>query len=172
MSEPESTPAAQGKTEPPDDREARIRTMQIIAGAIASGAAIFLVIAVMLRGIEAPLESPITTYVLIAIGALLVVACQVVPGLLTAAGRQKILQSTAGLGDEPLLALYQTQMIVGLALAEAAAMLAIVAFLIEGQMVSLIAALLFMGFLMAYFPTRRGVDNWLADQSELLHRDE
>jgi hypothetical protein len=153
----------------------RLRIMQIIAGAIIGGAAIFLTVAIVLRGEDAfgaPAESPVITYVLIGIGAFLVLASQVAPGILTGSGRNKLLQSSEGTGDGPLLALYQTQMIVGLSLAEAGTFLVVIAYLVEGQPVSLIAALLFMGFLMAQYPTRRGVDAWLAEQSEHLQRGE
>lgn len=158
-------------TEPSPNPGQRLQTVQIIAGGIIAGAGAFLAVAVMIRGdglAHPPAESPMVTYVLIALGALFILACQIVPGIVTSSGRERILQSSSGRGDEPLLALYQTQLIVGLALAEAAALLAIVAYMVEGQTVSLIAGFIFMGFLVAQFPTQRGVDAWLAEQAEML----
>ena len=67
---------------------------------------------------------------------------------------------------EQLLAVYQTKAITSGAILEGAALGNLTAFLIEGHSYSLAIGLLLMLGILASFPTRQGVEDWLEQQRQ------
>jgi hypothetical protein len=164
---------------PPDtlDRlSATTRTTQIIVAALLAGLATFLGVAFILRQGGAFANrgaggAPILTYVAVAFGAMLLAASWFLPRLIAANMRRGLATRPRQGQEEALLGVYQTTTIVGAALNEGPAFLALIAYMIEGSPVALAVAGLLMGALAARFPSRAGVERWLGDQVEAIERE-
>jgi hypothetical protein len=160
---------------------ARLRVMQIIAGTLILGVAITLTVFVVLRALgnpQPPPLVPILTYVGVGFALIAVIAHFIVPRsvLKNSAGRiqwdNEPVFSTAPADPERSpgsrelsgLALYQTRMIIGMALLEGAAFYQGIAYYLEGQPLALgLGCLLLLG-LIVQFPTRSRVERWLENQ--------
>jgi hypothetical protein len=70
-----------------------------------------------------------------------------------------------------LLAVYQTQMIVGAAILEGATFGLIIAFIVDGTYWTLVGALVLSGVNAFQFPTRTRVERWLSEQRELIEQE-
>jgi hypothetical protein len=166
-------------TSPDNDPLAgRLRTMQIIAAAILSGAVGFLVIAVFLRqggaGAGAA-NTPLITYIILALAVVNIILSLVVPDMSAAAARRKIAQGAwmpaqAMPPDDAgqLSIVYTTRLLIGLAMLEGATFALLIAYLVEGQAVSLIVAVLLIGAMAWRFPTRARLTAWIEEQERLL----
>ncbi len=152
--------------------EQSVRTAQIICVAMAMGVATFAAVAIFLRAGKSPGES-LLSYLAAAFslgaGALSVV----VPSFVT--GNQSPDQSASaarGNQDEsaddliPLVALYQTRLIIGLALLEGAAFFCLAAFLLEGHWWTLAPAGILWVFILAQFPITGRIEQWCRQQRE------
>lgn len=168
-----------------------IRIMQIIVGALVTGPLVFLIFALVTRGGAAkPREgASIATYAAIGLAVCAITARMIVPDLVTAAARKKIASGNWQVGGEDggsdrtndffqqtgdagkLCIVFQTRLIIGSALLEGSAFLAILAFLFEGLIFALLlACLLLMGILLG-FPTASVVEHWIDGQLQLLKED-
>jgi hypothetical protein len=170
----------------PDNLALRIWTMQIIAGAMVLGVSVFLVIALVLRGAGNMLQPPDTSlisYVALAFGIMILVPYCLVPNIVAkAAIRQSAryrnaggAESTAGPSNtEPseLCAVFQTRLIISAALLEGVAFFALIAYIAEGQQLSLIQAIVFLGGLLLQFPTRSKVERWIEKQQEMIQQEQ
>ena len=139
---------------------ARLRSMQIIAGALIVGVVMALVVLAIIRHTTAsgpPPAVPIFTYVGVGLALVGVIAHFIVPRHISSAQ-----QSADGHG----LAIYQARMIIGMALLEGPALYQGIAYFIEGQALALgLGGLLLLGIILQ-FPTRRRVEQWLERQEE------
>lgn len=161
---------------PSNTAAATVRTMQIIAGALIVGVVLFSAIAwfVVPRGGPPHDTSPLIS-VLGAAGAVVqVVLAFIVPfklqqpasrklveSMLPPQVREKLGQSTEQSG---LLAVYQTRMIVAMALLEGAAFFNIVAYIIEQNWWTFAVVGVLLLFLLGMFPTRTRVEQWIENQ--------
>lgn len=175
--------------EPRDDLAANLLTMRIITGALIAGVVVFLAITFVVRSdqqgpifVTAPDLGLSSIFVLLGlVGALLcVLAAYFVPPLLVANQRRQLAEGRFVMGPNKevpknetlgLVMIYQSQMIVSLALLEGAAFFNAIAFMLEGSPLSLGLALLLLGVMALWFPTRSGLESWLAEQSILLRDD-
>jgi hypothetical protein len=168
---------------PEDSRvpAARLRAMQIIAGTLILGVAMMLTVFVVLRNLSnapRPPQVPVLTYVGVAFALMAVIAHFIVPRnvLKNATSRRQWddepVFSTApadpeqapGDREPSALPLYQTRMIIGMALLEGAAFYQAIAYYVEGQPLALgLGCLLLLG-LIVQFPTRSRVERWLENQ--------
>jgi hypothetical protein len=160
----------------------RIFVMRILIFALVSGIVIFLAITVFLR-LNNPRQPPNPNVPLISFLALgnafaNLLTYAIVPGLATTAGRRRIVRGpgwadpSARASDRiQLCALYQTRMIVGAAILEGAAFFLLIAYLLEGQVICLAAAVLFAALIAAKFPTQTGIANWMDKQAYLLDQE-
>ena len=160
--------------------DATVRTLQIIAMALAAGVFTFgLVVFLRPGGGLKPLDpQAIISIVMAVISLSLIPSRFIVPAAILRSGRQRIAR-----GSEPvvtrrsaethmpdseqakLLMLLHTTTIVGAALLEGAAFANLTAFMLEGQVYSLVfAALMLLGIVLA-IPTRNRVDAWLDAQT-------
>jgi hypothetical protein len=164
---------------------ASLRAMQIVAAALVVGVIAFLAIVLYLvlaqkqGGANPPPNLPLIS--LIAAGSL-VVATVVSFALPAAIVRSTLRRIAAGTwkpepgmaaqatDSDKLLALYQTTLIVGLALLEGACFFSCIAYLVEGQPFVLAVVAVGVGLMLVRFPTEGRVRRWLEDHKEQLAR--
>jgi hypothetical protein len=165
----------------------RLRSMQIIAGALLIGVTTFLAIVLYLvlvqnggRGNLPPNNLPIVTFIAAAMIATLGPMSFFVPGIMTQSVLPKIVTGRlTPAGGNPaafatdgakLMALYQTTMIVGYALVEGAAFMGCVAYLLDGHWLALGVVAVAVALMLARFPTEGRVRSWVERQTEALSR--
>lgn len=164
----------------------RIRTMQILAGAILFGLVIFSAIAVVIVAQNGgpmgegrdPEALPIVTIVAAAMFATCFIAGLVIVGPLLRSAVQRIAatradadttdDSSVGGDAAQLLAARQTALIVSCALFEAPGFAAAIAYLIEAQPFALLIMLGVVVGLVLQFPTHERVRSWLEHHLALV----
>jgi hypothetical protein len=159
----------------------RLMTMRIIFFALMNAIVVFLAIALYLRasgqGQAAP-DPPLLTYLAVALGGLLFVAHVVVPRAIAAASMRRIARGQAitkrpadsDLGGEvgQLVVVYQQRLIVSAALLEAPAILALIAYIVEGLWPALLVVGISLLALATRFPTMYGLQTWLEESQERI----
>jgi hypothetical protein len=166
---------------PDDVLGPRVRTMQIIVFALLAGGVTALVIFATLPRTPGPLPpTPLVTYLGLACAVVATVFSFMLPSLVIAGARKRIVQGT--FGSDPrvpippddagkLLAVYTTALIIGGALLEGPTYFLLIAYYLEGQIAGLVAAGALMGVLAARFPTQARVRAWLDRQLDLLAQE-
>lgn len=160
--------------------DATVRTLQIIVMALAAGVFTFgLVVFFRPGGGLKPLDpQAIISIVMAVISLSLIPSRFIVPAAILRSGRQRIARGSEpvatrrGVGSPlpdseqaKLLVLLHTTTIIGAALLEGAAFANLTAFMLEGQVYSLVlAGLLLLGIVSA-IPTRNRVEAWLDVQT-------
>ncbi|MGE3805715.1 MAG: hypothetical protein AB7K24_13645 [Gemmataceae bacterium] len=165
----------------PDNLPMRVRTMQIIVLALALGIASFFVIATYLRTQQpAPAQGNQLPIISIVAGFFTVgpvAAFFLVPRLIVNSARGRLAPErrlAPALQDQPLdwseklLGVYQTKLIVAAALLEGPAFFLMIAYLLEGQLWTLVLAAFLLAGVVAQFPTQPGVTSWLQEQMRLI----
>jgi hypothetical protein len=156
------------------------RLLQIIVGVMLVGAVGFLVVAIAVQatGEGSTEEEPTTlalTYLAVGYAVLALILRGVAPdlliGLILAKGSNAGTQSTdqhrqSTLPDSSFHRLYVTRSIICAALVEGAALLATLAYLIDGHILGLIVAAVLVGILAAHLPTKARINDWIARQRE------
>jgi hypothetical protein len=160
-----------------------LRILRIIVAALALGVIVFGVYAVVQREQNPGVPPPphVITYLALGFGALQIVLQAVVPGLLVNGGRRQL---AGGKSPRPqpgvtiptddvgnLCMLFQMRTIIGCALAEGGAFFLLIAYLLEGQLLALGGAVVMLALVLVRFPTRPGLESWLAEQQDLLSQD-
>ena len=140
-----------------------IRTSQIIASALMAGVTVFGVIAVAMGGKVQP-RQPIVAYIAILLAAQVVALRFFIPNLVVNSRLKSLKESGLEAIKNQLPALFQTRMIIGLALLEGAAFFNLVSYLIEGQWFSIGVAGFLLALMAMMFPTIRKYDLW-ADEA-------
>jgi hypothetical protein len=124
-------------------------------------------------------DTPLITYLALVMAVVILVVHQFVPDRTAATFRRQLAaqpskepSSPAGSGlSRDMISLtgaYQIRLIVGAALIEGVTFFLLIAYLLEGQWVSLLVAVLGLLLLAAKFPTTTRVTSWLESQQELL----
>ena len=150
-----------------------ILVMQIIAGALMSGVTVFgIIVLVLTTGRES--HGTTIAYIAAGFGFLMVVLRFVVPatvakskieGLARAEDRPDASETAA---RRSLLAVYQTQMIIGFAMLEGAGFFNLVAYVIEVQVLSLVVTAVLLAMMSMTFPARDRVEYWVENQLQAL----
>jgi hypothetical protein len=154
-------------SEPADEPNFRQRllTMQIIVAALVLGVLFFMGIAIFARatGNAPPAADDTLLVASLAFAVPAALLHVVLPGRIVAAARHQLARQ---LGKPPsgLLNLYQSQMIVGAALLEAPIFFFLIVYMLQGQLVSLAAAVVFLAGLALQFPTAGKLQRWLMQQ--------
>jgi hypothetical protein len=150
----------------PATREAWIRNMQIIAGALIAGVVVFALVAVFVLGaLSQPLTGVIVSYMALGMTAMEMVPFALVPRFVTAQTVHRARQGAGNLeGDALQYGLYQTRMILRYALLEGAAFFCIVATIIEHNWWTLGMAGGLVLIMLTIFPTRTRVEHWIETQ--------
>ena len=151
-----------------------ILTMQIIAGALMSGVAIFgIIVLVMTTGRES--HGTTLAYIAAGFGFLMVVLRFVVPAAIAKSQIEGLARGadqsdTSEMADRmPLLAIYQTQMIIGFALLEGAGFFNLIVYLIEVQVLSLVVTAVVLAIMSMTFPARDRVEYWVGNQLQAIN---
>jgi hypothetical protein len=161
--------------------------MQTIVLAMLIGSATALLIFVLIqdRRPARPADAaPVLTYVGLAFTVLTVALSFVMPALCIAQARKRIAQGTwqpatrsgQAISVPPtdagkLLAIYGTALIIGAALLEGPTFFLAIAYYLEGQLASLVAAGVLIGALAARMPTQARVGAWLERQLSLIEQE-
>jgi len=151
--------------------DAVVRTMQIIAAALMTGVLLFLlVVLVITQGdVFSTKSPPLITVIAAGFGFLMLVNHFVIPGIvsqtqLRKAAETKLLQQDEETTSQRVVAVYQTQLIIGLALLEGAAFFNLIALLIGRSIFSLGIAVVLLCLMLIKFPTRDRVSFWVQDR--------
>ncbi len=161
-----------------EQRAGLVRTLQIIVGALAAGVFFFLlIVVVILRSPLRPFDPQAIVSLTMAAFALTCIPGRLfVPGLIVNAGCQKIAlgiwkplsrqpnQPLPDTDEGKLMQLLTTKTIIGAAIVEGGAFGNLVAYMLEGQSYSIVLAVLGIVAILAAFPTRHGIDDWLQRQ--------
>jgi hypothetical protein len=166
-----------------------VRTMQIIVAAMAAGVGVFFAVVLVISPNAKPAGGPpaelLVSYIAAAAGLAGILAWAVVPRIITSGNRQAIvhgkLAPRAGLSqnlpmtDErmqirPIIAMYQTSLIVGCAILEGAAFFNLVAYMLEQQPMNLVVAGVLLLLLLTQIPTVSRLASWV--ESELTTIDQ
>lgn len=160
-----------------------VRTMRIIVFALVTGASIFAVLVVVLRlGDNFPPNGQLLfTLISVFYAAMMFLIHFFFPNRIAANARRDIVEGKkmemfdkmgvdipGDLGK--LCAIFRVRLIIGAALLEGSVFFSLMAFLIEGQLVTLIVAILFIVGLALKFPSQEGLERWLEEQQELLEQ--
>ena len=148
-------------TSPENTPESRLLVMQIIAAALPMGVVTFAVVAVIVTGFfREPPTGQFLSLFGIGFAGLMFVAHLIIPRQIADAA----LKSISSSDPEAYYGVYQSQMLVGLALLEGAAFLNLVALIVERNWWSLAVAGGLVLWMLALFPTRTRVDQWVETQ--------
>jgi hypothetical protein len=154
---------------------ARVRIMQIIAGALLLGVLSFLAVVLFIRSQQAnaPPDIPIISLVGVAVLVSNIATALFVPPLVLQGGLRRLAgsrkPSRGGEADTSgLLVLRQTTLILVLALLEGAAFLGIIAYLLEGSAIGLGVAGVAVLVMLFHFPTEDRVRSWVRQQEQRL----
>jgi hypothetical protein len=167
-----------------DQLKPQAMTMRLIVGALALGVLSTVVVSVLLRAdrglAEGPLQFELITWFGIIAAPVAVVASRIVPILIVRTARKRMVAGDYRLTyagadkayaineSDALAGLYQTTTIVAAALLEGAAFLNVIAFLLEGNPISLGLAIgLAMGIL-AMYPSGQRIAIWIELQLRLI----
>jgi hypothetical protein len=167
-----------------------VRTGQIITAALILGVVIFTLVVLFAIPPAAPPPGPApnqTLPVLSLMAGMAFIACVplsfIVPRFATRSALTKIAAGTwqPPRSDDPrlnheqfasttgkLLAVWQSSLILGLAMLEGCAFWALTAFMIEAQPAVLVVAGIAIALMLVRFPTMSRVDAWLEDQARML----
>lgn len=166
-----------------------VTTLRIILVALASGIVMFAVVAVVVRstgGFGADEGMNVLSWMALGLAPIALVASRVVPGLLAdalrrqiASGKQQPPQTAAGpmavlneMGQAgALYGAYQTTTIISAALVEGAAMLSVIAFMLEGAWITLGVALGLAGVILALFPSPARAAAWVSNQLRRIEEE-
>ncbi|MHC4549610.1 MAG: hypothetical protein ACYTEZ_12630 [Planctomycetota bacterium] len=150
----------------------RLRPLQIVLGLLSGGAVLFAAVALLIRAHRDGVAPETTVFTVLAVGfaAVALGLALLLPGTIAAHGRKQIGGGASRAeGDEPLLRLYETCLVLAAAVLDAAALFACTAYLVEGSPVSLaLGGVVLPGAIAARFPTRARFERWLAEQTRRL----
>ena len=159
----------------------RIRTMRIILGALCVGVVGMAGVMIWQRQaapLPPPVGVPVVSFVALGFAAFLAVFSSALPVFLQAGWRRRLRPQGPPLArparapspDAAWWALYQSRLILQAAPLEGAAFFQLIAYLLEGLPVSLAVAAGLLICLLMLFPTRAGVESWVAAQRDLAEQ--
>lgn len=160
---------------------ARVQLLQLTIVGLAAGVVIFAAVAFfvlrvaadgpLLKDLGVPLTEILLVLAAVMVGARTLVVVAVVPNARKSVARGVFPQLGSIRYDtsrwtraDHMLSVYQMATILGGAMCEAAAMLAVLADLFEGRWISLAAAGVLLVVLTLHFPTQSSIRDWVQDQ--------
>jgi hypothetical protein len=154
-------------TPAPNDLELTpmLAVCKIIAGSLVFGVIAFAAVAIALRLGQAPEPDALMSIIAAVFAAGTVIVRQVLLGVMS--GRAVPAAPASETTANSPLGLYQTRMIVGLALLEGAAFFNLIAYLLEGHWWSFLVIAALLAWMLASFPTRSRLRQWIDDREQL-----
>jgi hypothetical protein len=158
----------------------RIKVLQIILGSLIAGSLFMIGFALVQRGLgngPAAPDVPLLTYISLVWAFAAVVAFVLVPDRAVSSGRLVFARnpkSSAGgvAGDTAhLTGLLQTRKIIGAALLEGAAIFLAIAYMLEGEVGTIITAGILVLVMVWQIPTRNSAESWIEEQRLLLEQE-
>jgi hypothetical protein len=152
----------------------RLLTLRIIDFAIAMGAVTALAIFVFLRmqgQFPPPPDPPLVSAIAWGVGILDLLVYMLVSRQVPAINRRRLATAGAGGSPEEWLNVYQSRLIIQLALLEGATFFFLIAYLLEGLPWNLVGAGVMLLGMLTLFPTRSGIESWIANQRELAQQE-
>lgn len=159
------------------------RTLQVIVGTMVVGALIFLVIACTVE-VQQPVRiaeeppGPIVTYVATGFGAFALIASFLVPATVVSLSTKRMASGRPLVGVPPgqqaqddvglLCAVHAQKTIIGCAMLEGAALLAVLAYMVEKQAVAAAVALVLIAVLASRIPTTLRLQYWIQERLRRL----
>jgi len=166
---------------PAADVRATVRTAQIIVSALVMGVVVFAGFVIARGAPAAPAGGETMTLLALIVGLTCGLTSYVLPRSFAASNRQRIAENTwtpvkgatsvPQTDAEKLLTGYQTKTIIGVALLEGAAFLAITAYMLEGQVLSMVMAGILLAGMLAFFPTLASAEAWLDHELRSLKEE-
>jgi hypothetical protein len=148
-----------------------VRGMQVVATAMMTGVFILIGVAsVKNNGGPLGLQTPDFLTVLAAVFGLICVVNQfIIPPIVVRVQLKQIegkgfVEHDATVKSDRILAVFRTQLIIGLALLEGASVSNVIALMVEFHVISYAVALVLLGFMALKFPTRDKVSFWVQDK--------
>lgn len=145
-----------------------IRTSQIITVALIAGVVIFALAAQLLLP-DGPAPQPFIAWIALAFAVPLIALRYVIPGMLVKASLKDARQNIGHFTPNQLRPVFQTRLILGLAMLEGAAFFNLVAYLLERQWFSMAAAGVLVLLMVMMFPTLNQYENWVHEFELLLN---
>ena len=156
---------------------ASLGVLQLIVGMMTAGVVALLVISVVVHSADdspkEPLPVPVLSYLAIACAVAALSARAVVPNLMGAGAIKKVAASESNTEAETFVfrSIFAARTVIAVAIIESAALLAGIAYLIEGTLLSLAVALVMVVVLALHFPRRAGRDDWISRQLERIAQE-
>ncbi|MCC6127343.1 MAG: hypothetical protein IT426_20470 [Pirellulales bacterium] len=174
-----------------DELPGRVRAMQIIVAALVMGCVVFAVVAIVVSPlIPTDADSKLVTYLALGVAVLAMIPRAVVPTIIVATGRKKILGNlkqnstqrdagTRGIRFDELeeeagrqaISLLQSKLIVSAALIEGPTFFLLVAYMLECSPIALAAAGIMALLLALHFPSFGRAAEWIEGQLRLLKEE-
>ncbi|MBR9801660.1 hypothetical protein GYB59_08155 [bacterium] len=151
----------------PQQTPASNQTAMIIAAGLVGGVVTFAIVATTMAP-PAPKEPDVVSLVMAGVGAFTFLASFIIPGLISGAMLQQLQQKGTAGDEQQLLQVYQTRMIMRLAMLEGGAFANLVAYMTQGQQWSLIIVAWLVATMLMFFPTPGRINNWIQQRKELL----
>jgi hypothetical protein len=141
---------------------------------------VFFVIVVFVLKPQGNNAALLNTYLALGAGCLAIVMSFIVPNLIMSSTKKSLIKGkpinlpenykgTTNVGFlGPLVGRYQTKLIIGMAILEGAAFYNLIAYMMEGQQISLVMTGLLVAIMATKFPTRGGLENWLTDEAKSI----
>lgn len=155
-------------------------TMQIIAGALIQGVVVFLVVVMFFLPVPPNRLAVLNSYIALGFALVAMVMSLVVPNIIVASTKKSLVKGrpidlpkqfgeVSNLGFlAPLAGLFQTKMIIAMALLEGAAFYNLISYMMERQPFTLAVVGMLLLALVMNFPTRRGLEKWLAQETKSI----
>jgi hypothetical protein len=145
----------------PFDLGQRVRTMQILWAGIVIGAVVFAIVVVAVGSLNQPPQGNILSLVGVVFTAMDFVAFLVMPGIMA---KNAAAQLQGMPEEERWCGIYQTKLIIGLALLEGVVFLNLIACMQEHNWWSLAIAGGLVLLMLLQFPTRTRLEQWIETQ--------
>jgi hypothetical protein len=152
-------------------RAVRIILLAFVRGDLLAGATLA---GLRFGGLVAPRPTPVLTHYAVAFAVLSLVFAYWLPRKKMAEWRRVVAYGNLADKAEEWLFQYRQQMILALALLEGAALMQSLAFFLDGLVLSLGVDAALLVVMVLWYPTRPGVESWIAaqgEQVELLKQD-
>ena len=155
-----------------------VRTSQIIVAALAMGIVTFGAVTMVLAEHEEQAGGNVVTFCALAMAIASIPLSVLIPRSIVAGHRRRIAAGARKQADDTTSALktdarqlgaaYQAKTIIGAALLEGTCFVALTAYLLEGQALTLVVAGILLLGVLAHFPTPGRAESWLDEQLRLV----